>query len=268
MGVHTTFVRSVDLDEWTQRQIDAMRLGGNANCGAYLRKHGFSDMHGKVEKKYKSKASQAYRAELAKLVEAQAAKRGEMTNATATDESNLLLENLSVADQKEQQDLARQTIAAAASAAKTSAPVLPTAKLASQLPGAKGRLATPPSSGNGPKLVLRKLSSGASSTTSAGKNLLKKKKPTSTVAKLRVNKLSTTANDDAGFDDIDATPPPEEPKVEAPPVPAPVVVPVVPPPVASPKPPVSPASAPPKAATMDESMAKLKAMNNDFFAGM
>mmetsp|Transcript_8551 Transcript_8551/g.19648 ORF Transcript_8551/g.19648 Transcript_8551/m.19648 type:complete len:105 (+) Transcript_8551:83-397(+) len=29
MGVHTTFVRSIDLDEWTQRQIDAMRLGGN-----------------------------------------------------------------------------------------------------------------------------------------------------------------------------------------------------------------------------------------------
>ena len=57
MGVHTTFVRSVDLDEWTQRQIDAMRLGGNANAQEFLRKQGFTDFHGKIEKKYKSKVS-------------------------------------------------------------------------------------------------------------------------------------------------------------------------------------------------------------------
>lgn len=39
MGVHLSFVRSVDLDEWTQRQIDAMRIGGNGNARDYFRKH-------------------------------------------------------------------------------------------------------------------------------------------------------------------------------------------------------------------------------------
>ena len=70
MGVHLTFVRSVDLDEWTQSQIDAMRLGGNGNARAYFRKHGFTDLYGsKTDKKYKSKAAQSYKVELAKLVQ-------------------------------------------------------------------------------------------------------------------------------------------------------------------------------------------------------
>ena len=78
MGVHTTFVRSVDLDEWTQRQIDAMRLGGNAAASTYFRKHGMDNAHQKIEKKYTSKAAVSYRTMLAKLVDAaDAAKRGE-----------------------------------------------------------------------------------------------------------------------------------------------------------------------------------------------
>lgn len=52
MGVHLTFVRSVDLDEWTQTQIDAMRIGGNANARQHFRKHGFTDLYGgKTDKK-------------------------------------------------------------------------------------------------------------------------------------------------------------------------------------------------------------------------
>eukprot|EP00578_Thalassiosira_sp_NH16_P010437 CAMPEP_0181108844 /NCGR_PEP_ID=MMETSP1071-20121207/17851_1 /TAXON_ID=35127 /ORGANISM="Thalassiosira sp., Strain NH16" /LENGTH=145 /DNA_ID=CAMNT_0023192483 /DNA_START=74 /DNA_END=507 /DNA_ORIENTATION=- len=74
MGVHITFVRSVDLDEWTQRQIDAMRIGGNGNAKKFFRKHGCTAQAG--EKKYTSKAAVAYRAELTKMVEAEAAKRG------------------------------------------------------------------------------------------------------------------------------------------------------------------------------------------------
>ena len=268
MGVHTTFVRSVDLDEWTQRQIDAMRLGGNANCRTYFRKHGVTDMHGNIEKKYNSKAAKAYRVELSKLVDAQAAQRGEVVEGSAAaEDAGNALQNLNLSEEQEQQLQARQAIAAA----KNAIPVQPKAKLASQLPGA-GKLATPPNSGNGPKLVLRKLSSGASSASSTGKNLLKKKKPTSSVSKLRVNKLSTGTND-AGFADIGAEPPvvEEEAKSELPPK-APVVAPapIAPaPPVPTPAPqPPSPASPQKAAATMDESMAKLKAMNNDFFAGM
>jgi ADP-ribosylation factor GTPase-activating protein 2/3 len=48
MGVHVTFVRSVDLDEWNQQQIDTMRLGGNANCANFFRKHGIIAQEGSV----------------------------------------------------------------------------------------------------------------------------------------------------------------------------------------------------------------------------
>ena len=85
MGVHLTFVRSTDLDEWTQKQIDAMRIGGNGNARAFFRKHGISDMHTKIEKKYNSKAAAAYRAELKNLVNAEARKRGEVVEAASGD---------------------------------------------------------------------------------------------------------------------------------------------------------------------------------------
>ncbi|GAX25489.1 ADP-ribosylation factor GTPase-activating protein 2/3 [Fistulifera solaris] len=245
MGVHITFVRAVDLDEWTQGQIDAMRLGGNKNAREYFQKHGFTDFHGKVEKKYKSKAAQMYKVELSKLV---AAHRGE-TDAEA--EAAEALQNLALVDQP-------QAIAAAIKPLEEAKPV---ATLASQNPNAKGRLETPPSSGNGPKLVLRKLSSGASTNS---KNLLKKKPATST--KLRVNKLSVGGTAAAEFDTVEVPPPSPAPVVAAP---APtLVVPAAPVAVAPPQPlPESPTRQPPPTATMDESMAKLKQMNTGFFDG-
>ena len=102
MGVHTTFVRSIDLDEWTQRQIDAMRLGGNENARKYFRDHGLTDMHGKIEKKYNSKAARAYRAELEKQLDVLAAQRGEETasGGAAVASTGSLLENLSLQDQQ------------------------------------------------------------------------------------------------------------------------------------------------------------------------
>ena len=108
MGVHLTFVRSVDLDEWTQPQIDAMRLGGNGNARAYFRKHGFTDLYGgKTDKKYNSKAAQSYKCELSKLVAAAAAKRGDV-NAESKEDSSAenggsLLKNLEDADRKNQE---------------------------------------------------------------------------------------------------------------------------------------------------------------------
>jgi len=154
MGVHTTFVRSVDLDEWTQRQIDAMRLGGNANAQQFFRKHGFTDFHAKVDKKYKSKAAQAYKVELQKLVEAEAAKRGEDVSTDDAATTSNLLDNLNLAGQKEADAEARAKLEAARRA--SSGPIQAKNVKASQNPNAKGRLATPPSSGNGPKIVLRK----------------------------------------------------------------------------------------------------------------
>jgi len=116
MGVHLTFVRSVDLDEWTQRQIDAMRIGGNGNARAFFRKHGLTDMHQKTDKKYNSKAAKAYRVELGKLVNAEARKRGEFVEgdgAASAAGGGGLLDNLDDAMQKEQADEAKRAIEAA-----------------------------------------------------------------------------------------------------------------------------------------------------------
>jgi ADP-ribosylation factor GTPase-activating protein 2/3 len=213
MGVHTSFVRSVDLDEWTQSQIDAMRLGGNGPARTYFRKQGVTDMHGKIEKKYTSKAAQMYRVELQKLVNAEAAKRGEgsAADAPAEEAASLLLQNLDLQDQAEQDRLAREKLAAArAGAVGAAAPAQPVAKLASELPGAKGKLLTPPSSGNAPTLVMRK---PAGSSSSLGTKNLLKKKPSGTLgSKLRVNKIVTPGSSsvsggavEADFEDIEST---------------------------------------------------------------
>jgi ADP-ribosylation factor GTPase-activating protein 2/3 len=202
MGVHLTFVRSVDLDEWTQRQIDAMRLGGNGNARAFFRKHGFTDMYGgKTEKKYTSKAAVAYRAELARMVEAEAAKRGEGT-VINIESTGSLLDNLELVEKKEQDELAKAKLAAAR-ANSSAAVVQAKATKASSLTGASKLVITKPPAGGGSKVVLRKASSGSLSVS----NILKKK-PSNVGSKLRVNKIADAANGDAAddaFEDIETT---------------------------------------------------------------
>lgn len=265
MGVHTTFVRSVDLDEWTQRQIDAMRLGGNDNARKFFRKNGV-DMHIKIDKKYTTKAAQLYRQELEKLVEAEAAKRGEATKSaqdpSATTAASLL-ENLSLAEQQQTEAAAKERLAAARSQAAM--PVQASAKTAAELHG-KGKLLTPPSSGNAPKIVLR-------APTNVSKNLLKKKPSGSSIgSKLKVNKLATAGDAvDASFDDVDANQVEPEQAAEPTPEPAPVVAPQ---PIVAPVPEpaiVSPATDKNSLQhqnSIEAGVAKLKQMNNDFFSGL
>lgn len=260
MGVHTTFVRSLDLDEWTQRQIDAMRLGGNANARTYFRNHGLTDMHGKIEKKYTSKAARTYRAELDKQLDVAAAQRGEETSTgSAVASTGSLLENLSLQDQQ---------MAAAASqrtSASTKSSLVPTAKKASELAGARGKLVvTPPNSGN----LLRK-PAGSLSTASVGllrkpagksmntKMLLKKPVGSSTV-KLRMGNKLPADNKMAGFDEMDEKPPapaPAPPKLAVP-------VPVPKAPVVKKEP------EKPKLSAMQTNMSRMQNMNSDFFAGI
>ena len=283
MGVHLTFVRSVDLDEWTQRQMDCMALGGNGNAREFFRKHGFSDLYGaKAEKKYKSKAAVAYKAELQKLVDAAAAKRGESAEVTNPTVVGNLLENLELQEKQEEQKLAHLKLAEArAESADISLGVLaPSAKLASAMPGAS-RL-TVPSTG-----MLRKPA------TSTGANFLKKK-PATSVNKSRVNKLSmnlpSNGTKEEDFEDIEATQKSASSAVEeakqiavdnafaktlqtdfevksvaanggsGPVSPIPVSTPIIPTPVVV----TSPET--PKKATMEDNVSKLQAMNKDFFS--
>ncbi|KAL7482079.1 hypothetical protein ACHAW6_007771 [Cyclotella cf. meneghiniana] len=315
MGVHLTFVRSVDLDEWTQRQIDAMRIGGNDNAKKFFKKHGVTDFHTKTDKKYTSKAAVAYRAELAKLVEIEAAKRGEGTASPAASGGDLLA-NADAAFQKEMDAEARAKLDAARAASNggsTGGILQPTAKLASENAAAKGKLATPsgtpaptppPSGGlstgalkagagnGGSRLVLRK-----PATTSASTKLFKKSSSVSSSSKLRVNKLSTSSNagDDA-FEDVEATQKAiedqkkkeedEQKRQEEEDAKlaqklqdemnglgslnedSNMTVPATPTSTPASGFNVAPEPPKPKMSVMEESMAKLSAMNSDFFSGM
>ena len=289
MGVHTTFVRSVDLDEWTQRQIDAMRLGGNENARQFFRKNGHTDLHGKIEKKYTSKAAKAYRVELQKLVELEASKRGEATTATTTNNEetpNLLLSNLEISAQSEQDAMARQKIAQARAA--HAQPVEAKAPMASQLPGAS-KLVTNLStiSSNGTKAAGNSPSTTATPllrkpASSSNTKLFLKKKSSSSVgsSKLRINKLVTSnsslsnGDDPTNFDEFGASLKAEEEAVAA---------------AAARKKQEEEAEAvaerakqleaaaaqkereqhdTPPASSMEQGVARLKAMNSDFFADM
>jgi Putative GTPase activating protein for Arf len=262
MGVHTTFVRSVDLDEWTQRQIDSMRLGGNANALAYFRKQGMTDMRTKIEKKYTSKAAQSYRSVLAKMVDAEAEKRGELVEGLLEDTDKLLLDALSLADQNEMQGFEHETTSTA-----VSVPVSAKATLASQNPNARGTLRTPPSSGNAPKssLIIRK-------PTTATINMLKKK-PNIVSNKFRVSKLSSNETTDEAFEEVSTTTSTTvdiaaDARVSIMSTLSEAVVPKNPITVRqSPTATIntSPLADPPKQ-TLEQNVAKLKALNSDFFS--
>jgi len=68
MGVHITFVRSCDLDEWRPDQLERMKLGGNGNAKTFFRQHGNTIKES--ERKYTHRVAQMYKAHLDKLVAA------------------------------------------------------------------------------------------------------------------------------------------------------------------------------------------------------
>jgi hypothetical protein len=268
MGVHTTFVRSVDLDEWTQRQMDAMRLGGNANAQQFFRSHGLTDLTHKMEKKYTSKAAVQYKAELAKQVEAEAVKRGEGIAGAEVAAAGNMLDNLALQHNSDLDADARAKLAAARAAGGVQANVtLPSAKLASQNEKARGKLVvTPPNSGGLKIPLIRKPGTFSSS------SMLLKKKSSGASNSSRVNKLVSQPSNGSDtqplsedtFGDIDgqlhgnaaaaATVP-----VPVEPAPQPVSAPAAPqPPIKSPEKPRS---------KMEDGVSKLMAMNNDFFSG-
>ncbi|KAM0790279.1 hypothetical protein ACM66B_005582 [Microbotryomycetes sp. NB124-2] len=67
-GVHVTFVRSVNLDVWSYKQLRQMKVGGNQSFTDFLAKHpaSYSASHTDVKEKYTSRAATLYKEELAR----------------------------------------------------------------------------------------------------------------------------------------------------------------------------------------------------------
>lgn len=64
MGVHNSFVRSLNLDTWYPDQLSRMAIGGNSRAASYFRARGAGTLKGRA--RYSSKAAEAYRRALDK----------------------------------------------------------------------------------------------------------------------------------------------------------------------------------------------------------
>ncbi|CAI5745271.1 unnamed protein product [Peronospora destructor] len=69
LGVHLSFVRSIDMDEWTEDQLKAMSESGNTEARRFFKQYGAAEMTS-IEAKYNSKAAQMYKLALVKKVNA------------------------------------------------------------------------------------------------------------------------------------------------------------------------------------------------------
>jgi ADP-ribosylation factor GTPase-activating protein 1 len=61
-GVHISFVRSISMDSWSDKQLKCMNLGGNKNLAEFLAEYDLNTEPATV--KYQSKAAEYYRRKL------------------------------------------------------------------------------------------------------------------------------------------------------------------------------------------------------------
>lgn len=59
LGVHISFVRSLDMDNFTEKQLKVMKQGGNDQCNSFLRDKGVKTDN--TREKYESAAAQLYK---------------------------------------------------------------------------------------------------------------------------------------------------------------------------------------------------------------
>ena len=65
LGVHISFVRSLEMDGFRRWELQSMAKGGNKKARAFFARHGFrSSGVQNIDKKYRSAAAKKYRAQL------------------------------------------------------------------------------------------------------------------------------------------------------------------------------------------------------------
>ena len=62
LGVHLSFVRSLELDSWNESQINIMKHGGNQRARDFFKTNGINNLP--IPQKYKSRAAHQYAAKL------------------------------------------------------------------------------------------------------------------------------------------------------------------------------------------------------------
>jgi len=70
LGVQLSFVRSLTMDSWTDKQLCQMRCGGNGQAKLFFNKYNLQS-NGNMTEKYSSSVAQAYRAKIKALSEQQ-----------------------------------------------------------------------------------------------------------------------------------------------------------------------------------------------------
>lgn len=89
LGVHISFVRSIDLDKWTMDQLRTMQVGGNENARNFFKDKGWSDaVSAKIDEKYSSRAAKMYRQHLARLLAGNSGGGGDDSSAHADDDQD------------------------------------------------------------------------------------------------------------------------------------------------------------------------------------
>mmetsp|Transcript_13932 Transcript_13932/g.39637 ORF Transcript_13932/g.39637 Transcript_13932/m.39637 type:complete len:507 (-) Transcript_13932:2705-4225(-) len=68
LGVHISFVRSIAMDSWSDKQLALMKNGGNDKCNNYLKQRGI-DARTPIKQKYESDVAQLYKEVLKARVE-------------------------------------------------------------------------------------------------------------------------------------------------------------------------------------------------------
>eukprot|EP00286_Rhodomonas_abbreviata_P025061 CAMPEP_0181311306 /NCGR_PEP_ID=MMETSP1101-20121128/13062_1 /TAXON_ID=46948 /ORGANISM="Rhodomonas abbreviata, Strain Caron Lab Isolate" /LENGTH=525 /DNA_ID=CAMNT_0023418019 /DNA_START=163 /DNA_END=1736 /DNA_ORIENTATION=- len=69
LGVHISFVRSITMDKWDDRQLAFMQAGGNKACKTFLKENDCYDLP--MAERWASKGAEKWRQRLKKIVDAQ-----------------------------------------------------------------------------------------------------------------------------------------------------------------------------------------------------